>query len=183
MTTLAKDQPRDYFEGSFEKYPVVATGTIFQGAAVGENGSGYVRPLVAGDPFKGFNEIKVDNANGDAGDKDARVKTVGFIKLPIASLAITDEGKDIYASDDDTFSLTPGSNTRIGYVHKWLSSGYGLVAFSAANGDEVVLTDSSGGTASETIAAISGAYVQAEVANGFASLATKINYLLQKMGN
>ena len=39
------------------------------------------------------------------------------------------------------------------------------------------LTDSSGGTASTTIAAIGGTYAQAEVANAVASLAAKINSL------
>lgn len=41
--------------------------------------------------------------------------------------------------------------------------------------DLVVLTDSSGGTASDTIAVQSGAYVQATQANTIASLAAKIN--------
>ncbi len=43
------------------------------------------------------------------------------------------------------------------------------------------LTDSSGGTASDTIAAISATYVQAEVRNAFASQAAKINAILQEM--
>ena len=38
----------------------------------------------------------------------------------------------------------------------------------------VDLTDNSGGTASDTLAAISGTYVQAEVRNSIASLAAKI---------
>ena len=40
-----------------------------------------------------------------------RVKTRGMIKLPITSLAITDVGKDVFASDDDTFTLTQSTNT------------------------------------------------------------------------
>lgn len=39
------------------------------------------------------------------------------------------------------------------------------------------LTDNSGGTASDTIAAIGGTYSQTEVANAIASLAAKINAL------
>ena len=39
------------------------------------------------------------------------------------------------------------------------------------------LTDNSGGTASNTIAAIGGTYNQAEVRNAFASMAAKINAL------
>lgn len=39
------------------------------------------------------------------------------------------------------------------------------------------LTDNSGGTGSDTIAAIGGTYSQSEVANAIASLAAKINEL------
>jgi hypothetical protein len=39
------------------------------------------------------------------------------------------------------------------------------------------LTDNSGGTAADTIAAIGGTYSQAEVRNAIASLAAKINAL------
>ena len=40
------------------------------------------------------------------------------------------------------------------------------------------LTDSSGGTASDTLAAISATYSQSEVANSIASLAAKVNALI-----
>lgn len=49
----------------------------------------------------------------------------------------------------------------------------------------VSLTDSSGGTAADTIAAIGATYDQAEVRNAVASLAAKVNAmltLLQNMG-
>lgn len=46
-------------------------------------------------------------------------------------------------------------------------------------GNITQLTDSSGGTAADTIAAIGASYVQAEVQNAIASLAAKINELLQ----
>jgi hypothetical protein len=43
------------------------------------------------------------------------------------------------------------------------------------------LTDSSGGTASTTLAVIGATYAQAEVANAVASLAAKINLLEQAL--
>ena len=53
---------------------------------------------------------------------------------------------------------------------------------SDANGDLVVaLTDNSGGTASDTIAAIGGTYSQAEVRNAVASLAAKINEIIDAL--
>lgn len=45
------------------------------------------------------------------------------------------------------------------------------------------LTDSSGGTASTTLAAISGTYVQAEVRNSIATLAAQIERLRQTLRN
>jgi len=182
MTTLAKNSLRTYELGEINELPVIATDIIYEGAAVGDNASGYARPLAAGDPFRGFAEKIADNSAGSAGDINVRVLSKGKIKLAITSLAITDVGKDVYASDDDTFTLTPGSNTRIGYVYRWLSTGYGIIAFEANNGQATALTDSSGGTAANTIAAISSTYVQAEVANALASLAVKINYLLNRLG-
>lgn len=132
MTTLSANKPRDYQLAELEDYPVVADDIIYEGAAVGENGAGYARPLQAGDVFLGFNEAKSDNTSGTAGNIDVRVKTKGRIKLPIASLAITANDRPaVYASDDDTFTLTAGSNSLIGYVSRWVSAGVAIVEFDA----------------------------------------------------
>lgn len=132
MTTLAVDTPRDYQLGEIEEYPVIAADIIYEGAAVGENGSGYSRPLVAGDPFQGFCIEKVDNSTGSAGDKNVKVRARGRIVLPIASLAITANDRPaVYASDDNTFTLTSTSNSLIGYVSRWISTGFAVVEFDA----------------------------------------------------
>jgi hypothetical protein len=183
MATMAADNPRDYELGSINELGVIASDIIFEGAAVGDNASGYARPLVAGDPFRGFAEAKADNSAGTAGAKNVRVRAHGMVSLAVGSLAITDVGKDVYASDDNTFTLTQGSNTRVGYVHRFVSSGVGIVAFTTNDGQEVELTDSSGGTAADTVAAIGGSYSQSEVANAIASLTAKINHLLRKQGH
>ncbi len=185
MTTLSKNTPRSYELGDENDVPAVASDIIYEGAAVGDNGSGYGRPLTAGDPFRGFSIEKVDNSAGAAGAKNIRVKERGAVQLAVASLAITDVGKDVYASDDNTFVLTEGSNTRIGYVKRFVSSGVGVVRFDAAHGlaQEVELTDSSGGTSADTIAAIGATYDQAEVRNAIASLAAKVNSIIRAFGN
>lgn len=182
MATLAVNTPRDYDLGDINTLPVIASDIIYEGSAVGDNGSGYARPLVAGDPFRGFCIEKADNASGSAGDINVQVRSRGKVKLAISSLAITDVGKDVYASDDATFTLTASTNTRIGYVHRWISTGYGIIAFGENEGTGAALTDSSGGAAATTIAAIGSTYSQTEVANAVASLAAKINYLLGRMG-
>ncbi len=134
MTTLAADAPRDYQVGEIEEYPVVATDIIYEGAAVGENGSGYSRPLVAADPFQGFAERKVDNSAGAAGDKTVRVRTRGRVKLAISALAITSNDRvAVYASDDNTFTLTSSGNSKIGWVSRWISTGVAIVDFEATS--------------------------------------------------
>lgn len=136
MTTLAADKLRTWhFAGDpvTSEYPVIAADIIYRGAAVGENGSGYARPLVAADPFLGFAEAKVDNAAGAAGDKSVFVRQKGYVTLPISGLAITANDRPaVYASDDDTFTLTSSSNTLIGYVDRWISTGLAVVEFDSA---------------------------------------------------
>lgn len=90
MTTLAADAPRSYELGNYEDYPVVASDIIYQGAAVGENDSGYAQPLVATKPFLGFADHRVDNSAGAAGAKTVRVRTRGVVRLTVAgATAIT----------------------------------------------------------------------------------------------
>ena len=132
MATLAADTPRAYQLGEVEEYPVIASDIIFEGAAVGENASGYSRPLVAGDPFQGFAERQADNSDGSAGDVNVRVKTRGRVQLAISGLAITANDRPaVYASDDNTFTLTSTSNSLIGYVSRWVSTGVAIVEFDA----------------------------------------------------
>lgn len=132
MTTLAANKLRDYQVNEKEEYPVIAADIIYQGAAVGENGSGYARPLVAADPFLGFAEAIADNSAGAAGAINVNVKTRGRITLPISGLAITaNDHPPVYASDDDTFTLTSSGNTKIGWVARWISTGLAVVEFDA----------------------------------------------------
>lgn len=129
---LTVDTPRTYELGNVNEFGVLASTKIYEGAAVGDSGTGYVRGLVAGDAFRGFAERLADNsAVATDGAINVRVVTNGLISLSIASLAITDVGKNVYASADGTFTLTAGSNTYIGTVYRYVSSGVGIVAFDA----------------------------------------------------
>lgn len=133
MTTLAKDTPRAYQLGELEDYPVVAADIIYEGAAVGENDAGYAQPLVAGERFLGFAARRADNSTGAAGAVNVTVRTRGRVQLPIAGIAITANDRPaVYASDDDTFTLTALGNSLIGYVSRWVETGVAIVEFDAA---------------------------------------------------
>ena len=107
MATKTESQALSLVTGDTQEYPVIAADIIYEGSAVGENGSGYARPLVAADPFLGFCVEEVENSAGAAGAKDVKVLTRGKTRLPIAGLAITANDRPaVYASDDNTFTLT-----------------------------------------------------------------------------
>ena len=134
MTTLSINKPRDFVLGELQDLPVVASDIIYEGAAVGENGSGYFRPLVAADAFAGFAERQADNSAGAAGAVSVRVKTRGRVILSVAGVtAVTDEGSTVYASDDDTFTLTSTSNSAIGKIVRHISGTTVEVYFEASS--------------------------------------------------
>jgi hypothetical protein len=133
MATATANILRDYQLGEIEDYPAIAADIIYQGSAVGENGSGYSRPLQAGDVFQGFALEQCDNSAGSAGDKTVKVRTRGRVVLAISAIAITaNDRPPVYASYDNTFTLTAGSNSLIGYVSRWVSTGFAVVEFDAA---------------------------------------------------
>ena len=180
MATLAKDTPRPWVLGEHIGHPIIANDIVYEGAAVGDNGSGYARPLVAGDPFLGFCTMQCDNTGGSAGDKNVVIKCEGACQLSVTSVAITDVGKDVFASDDDTFVLTQSTNTRIGTVRQFISSGVALVDFEATETRQTKLTDSTGASATTTISDVTSSFSQSVLNVNFATLAKAINALIAR---
>lgn len=128
MATLAADKPRVYggnVEPLFNHLPIIADDIVYEGSAVGESStSGTYRPLVGADTFVGFAHEKCDNASGAASAKNIKVRQKGIVKLAVTGASgVTDHGVAVYASDDDTFTLTSSSAyTQIGKVHRWITS-------------------------------------------------------------
>lgn len=133
MTTLAADKPRAYsvpYVGADNALPMIAADIIYEGAAVGDNGAGLSRPLVAADPFLGFAKRRADNAAGAASAVRVEIKQRGEIELPVTGAASTDDvGSTVYASDDDTFTLTSSGNSAVGKAVRWVSGTTLVVAF------------------------------------------------------
>lgn len=185
MTNLTAALARPYLEGEYIDLPVKASSAIYEGSAIGLS-SGYCRHLAAGDKFVGFStqDVASQTSNGDA---NVRVRRSGRVVLTISSVAVTDIGKPVYASDGNAFTLTASTNSHIGRVESVYDTNLAVVAFDAdraglAAGGIAELTDSSGGTASDTLAAIGGTYSQAEVRNSIASLAAKVTAIQRQLG-
>ncbi len=134
MTILADNKVRAYETGDFNDLPVIAADIIYEGAAVGENAAGYFRPLVAGDNFSGMAVKKADNSAGAAGAINIKVRQKGRITIDVTGVsAVTDEGSTVYASDDNTFTLTSSGNSAIGKIIRWISGTKCVVAFEAVS--------------------------------------------------
>lgn len=150
MTTLAVDTPRVYELGTVNEIPAVTNDIIYEGAAVGLS-SGYARPLVAADTFVGFCEQQCDNTGGAAGAKNVRVIAKGLVQLAVSGVtAITNVGDAVYASDDATFTTTASTNTYIGAVRRFISSGVALVEFDTPRPPATVTASALASSAVET---------------------------------
>jgi hypothetical protein len=140
MTTLAIDSPVTGVLGEFNSVPIIATDIVYEGAMVGDNGSGYGRPLVAADKFLGHAIEKVDNAAGAAGAKEIRLRS-GRYKLVVALAGyITDVGQPVYASDDATYTFVgagaSAANSYVGVVTRYVSAALMEVEFRPGEVDE-----------------------------------------------
>ncbi len=92
---------------------------VYRGAFVGRNrATGFARPLVAGDDFLGVAYLEADNtvAGHAAGGVKVRLRQSVDMVIALAGAAVGDIGKDVYASDDATLTLTPLGNSRIGRI-------------------------------------------------------------------
>ena len=123
----------------YNEPPVAAAPRIFGGAAVGEVGaSGTARPLVALDNFMGFCDEEADNRLGAASAMTVKVKEKGFAKLNVVGVTgAGDYDAPVYATDDDTFTLTSTGATQIGKVKRWISGTTVLVAFESTSSRSV----------------------------------------------
>lgn len=149
MATLSVDTPRTFEIGERNEFPVSAADIIYEGAAVGlVAASGHAQPLTASDLFVGFAEKQADNSAGVAAAINVRVRKKGAIVLPVSGAVITDVGMPVYAGDDNTFSFIKTSGVFIGFVRRFVSSGYAVVEFDVDN-----FVDPHAGLTAETVSA------------------------------
>lgn len=126
MALSANQEVQRYVDQELRSYAVAASTQVFKGAFVGLT-SGYARGLVAGDAFVGLAYEEGDNSSGSAGDVSVRVYTQGDFQLALSGAAITDLGASVYASDDETLTLTSTNNSLVGKMVGFISSGVIIV--------------------------------------------------------
>jgi hypothetical protein len=103
-------------------HPVAAATKVYQGTFVGRiAATGYARPLVANDTFIGVSSEQIDNTSGAAGDQRVPVRRGMCILHEVTGVTgIVDETKLVYATDDQTLSLTP-NNSPVGVIEEYVT--------------------------------------------------------------
>ena len=133
MVKLTKDMLRTYELGDINEIPVLGGETIYQGSAVGASSeNGYARSLQPDDKFIGFAEDHIDAVNSSDGQKNVRVRKKGSIILEVAGASLTDINKSVYATNDNSFTLSPTNAVYIGQISRFEFDDRMLVDFNSS---------------------------------------------------
>ncbi len=123
MALTANREVDHYIDQELRSFQVVASAHVYKGSIVGITAGGYARPLTAGDAFVGLAYEESDNSSGANGDVSVRVYTLGDFAHALAGAAIANLGDAVYASADDTLTLTATANSYVGVIVDVPSSG------------------------------------------------------------
>jgi predicted RecA/RadA family phage recombinase len=126
---LSADTPRVYELGDVNELTVAATVTIYEGAfvfALKADGTAVVAsPALSTHAFAG---IAIQGAT--AGNR-VRIKDRGKVVMAVTGASAASVGAIVYASDDNTLTLTASTNVSVGYVSRHITSTTCLVEFRA----------------------------------------------------
>ncbi len=116
MTALAADrQTVQYPRGEFVSHPVKGSTKVYLGSLVCVGTDGYAVPAAntAGLKFAGVAQENADNSSGSDGAETIKVRRTGIAEFVASGLTVADQGKDLFVTDDQTVTTTPG-NVRCG---------------------------------------------------------------------
>ncbi|MGN6777578.1 hypothetical protein [Rhizobium sp.] len=116
--TATADIRRKWRPGDKYGYPVLAGVRIFGGAMVGVTAALAMVPAghASAVALIGFAEESIDNRSGATGDWVGQARK-GVTLIPLSGATPADIGKPVYASADDTFTLTAGALLQAGTLH------------------------------------------------------------------
>jgi len=122
MALTANREVDHFVDQELRQFAVGASKHIYKGGFVGLATTGYAQPLVAGDKFAGLAYEESDNSSGAAAATNVRVYTQGDFQHALSGAAVTDVGRAVYASADDTLTFDPEDNSFVGFVQGFVSS-------------------------------------------------------------
>jgi hypothetical protein len=129
---LTRNKARTYTAPTLGSLPLTTAAVVFEGAAIGiDAATGKARSVVAGDLFAGFARWQASSVQDVTGANPTTVNLVaaGEVTLTVAGVVSTSVGASVFASDDDTFSLS--GSTVVGSIVRVPIAGQAVVAFRA----------------------------------------------------
>ena len=117
MTALTAAKEAERQDGEIIPYKVAASTTIYKGALVCDNTSGYAVPAAdtSGYVLLGV-AVETVTCGTTAGAVSVRVYKTGVFKMAKASAAQTDIGVLMYVLDDATVAASSTNSIKAGYV-------------------------------------------------------------------
>jgi hypothetical protein len=107
--------------------PVASTKRLFEGAMAFLDASGYATPT-PGSVFAGHVVAEADNRTGGNAAKSVNLRYGRYCaQVALPSVAITDVGGPVYATDDNTYALT--GTYQVGKVKRYVSANVAVVEF------------------------------------------------------
>ena len=134
---LSADTVRKYEIGDINSLVVASGVTIYEGAfvfALKSSGEAVVAsPAISTHAFAGIAIF------GQTAGNRVDLKHRGFVEMPVTGASAASVGTIVYASADDTLTLTASTNVPVGYVHRHVSGTTCIVEFrSTAERDTAV---------------------------------------------
>jgi hypothetical protein len=127
---LSANTPFKELVGKLLTYLLYQAIHIYEGGMVFRRSDGYATNVAGGNPFLGHAYAEANNSTGASGALEVYVRNGRYqLQVTLASVAITDVGKPVYASDDATLTLTPTGNSQVGQVVKFLATNTCIVEF------------------------------------------------------
>jgi hypothetical protein len=128
MTLSSDVNINRYLDQQLRTLAVKSATTIYRGALVGlDRATGYARPLQAADQFQGLAYERCDNSLGANGDREVILFTQGDFEFSLAGSTRVHIGRPVFASDDNTLTLSGGSAAYIGQIIDVPTSGQIIV--------------------------------------------------------
>ncbi len=120
MAVLTVDADLAPTGGQYRRLPSEISANPFGGSLLSYAVDGYVRELVAGEPFAGIARVGIETADAATADGSRYIEAVSgtfTITATLSGVAQDDaaHGRDVYATDDSTLTFTP-TGTKIGRV-------------------------------------------------------------------
>lgn len=104
MANLTQDRKSIRKDGTIFSHPAAATTTVYAGALVNFNATGYIVPSAddATHTFAGKADAQADNQSGADGDIQVEGHREGVFEFNASGMTIADVNQDAYIVDDNT---------------------------------------------------------------------------------